>query len=391
MLKLHKLFLNDGDPRSFDQVIEPTDTQRKVLREAKDDIRDHLRERIRVATTAVLGMDRMVSPRFRTQGSWAYKTCVQGAHRPPQEMDWDFGVYLPVTVWTEQGPPPQMAKLYFELVERALEDLCREKGWVLDRSKATCARVRVTTWAHIDVPLYAAPEDKFREVMEKALAFSSPANATRVAAALDERAEFGEMPEAFWEQMDEIHMATRRGEWRRSNPEDVAVWFEDRCEEFGPQLRRVCRYLKSWRDFHWRDGGGPSSVLLVVIVARAFEPVPRRDDLALERSARLLATALAGDVREPGIDDGNEDFNRLTIEERRAASTLADTLARQLYASRQLSVGMAQTAVDNVRRLFGDRIADRTAFIEPDDSADIVRRTPATNGSPPIVGATHAG
>lgn len=391
MLKLHKLFLNDGHPLSFDEVIAPTELQRKTLVDAKNAIRDHLRERIRAATTAVLGMDRMVSPRFRTQGSWAYKTCVQGAHLPPQEMDWDFGVYLPVTVWTEGGPPPQMAKLYFELVERALDDLCRAKGWHLDRTKPTCVRVRINNWAHIDVPLYAAPEEQFREVMEKALAFSSPAQMTRDSVALDERAELGEMPEAFWEQIDGIHMATRKGEWWPSNPEDVALWFEDRCEEHGPQLRRVCRYLKAWRDFHWRDGGGPSSVVLMIIVAQAFEPVPRRDDLALERAARLLAAGLAGDVREPGIDGGGEDFNRLLPAERKSAAGLADTLARQLQVTRSFSAGMAQMAVDNVRGLFGNRVANNSGFVEADDSADIVRRTPAAAGPPPVVGATNAG
>ena len=123
MLKLNKLFYYGNDPRSFDQVIEPTDHQRKTLQDARTLIRDHLRAKIRHATKAELQMDRMVEPRFRTQGSWRYKTCIQPA-QAPQEMDWDFGVYLPVTVWTEKGPPHEMAKTYFDLVERALADRC---------------------------------------------------------------------------------------------------------------------------------------------------------------------------------------------------------------------------------------------------------------------------
>ncbi|TGS04797.1 hypothetical protein EN852_035685, partial [Mesorhizobium sp. M2E.F.Ca.ET.209.01.1.1] len=97
MLNLHSLFLNGDNPDAFDKVISPTEGQRKLLVQAKNKIRDHLREGIRRASTAVLGMERQVEPRFRTQGSWSYKTCIQGAHLPPQEMDWDFGVYLPVT------------------------------------------------------------------------------------------------------------------------------------------------------------------------------------------------------------------------------------------------------------------------------------------------------
>ena len=43
MLTLHKLFLNDGAPSSFDEVIAPTDEQRRKLIAAKNAIRDHLR------------------------------------------------------------------------------------------------------------------------------------------------------------------------------------------------------------------------------------------------------------------------------------------------------------------------------------------------------------
>ena len=90
MLSLHKLFLNGDDSRSFHEVIVPTRQQRETLLAVKNVIRDHLRTTIRQASKTVLGMDRMVDPRFRTQGSWAYRTCVQPAHTPPQEMDWDF-------------------------------------------------------------------------------------------------------------------------------------------------------------------------------------------------------------------------------------------------------------------------------------------------------------
>lgn len=393
MLNLHKLFLNSGSPDSFDEVIEPTAVQRATLIEAKKKIRDRLRASLGTATTTVLGMDHMVKPRFRTQGSWSYKTCVQGAHVPPQEMDWDFGVYLPVTVWTDLGPPALMAKRYFDLVETALDGLCTEEGWKLDRDKTTCVRVRIASWAHIDVPLYAAPETQFDLIMEKAMAATARHRWLRESAALDEDAGLDEMPEAFWEDMDCIHLATRSGEWRPSDPEAVSRWFNDRIDELGEhgeQLRRVCRYLKAWRDYQWQEGG-PSSVLLMVIVARAFQPAPRRDDLALERAAAVLAEGLASDVREHSIDNGEEDFNRLNPEERKNASIQADHLARQLRVSRHLGPGLLQTALDNVLALLGSRIADQLSLIVPDDGGDVVVRTPAAVVAPPVVGATTAG
>lgn len=117
MLKLNRLLFSTAEDDVFIDRIEPSKEQRDLLFAAKNDIRDYLRPRIREATVAVLGMDKAVTPRFRTQGSWSYKTCVQPAWHPPQEMDWDFGVYLPVSVWEDGGPPHAMAKLYFKLVE----------------------------------------------------------------------------------------------------------------------------------------------------------------------------------------------------------------------------------------------------------------------------------
>lgn len=393
MLSLHKLFLNSGTPDSFDEVIAPTDTQRQTLVAAKNTIRDHLRTEIRAATTTVLGMDQMVSPRFRTQGSWAYKTCVQTAHRPPQEMDWDFGVYLPVTVWDEYAPPAKMAKLYFELVEHSLARLCSQQGWQLERGNSRCVRVKITDWAHIDVPLYAAPEEKFHRVVEKAVALDSARGHSlhlRESAALDESAAFGEMPEPFWELMDEIHLATREGNWVPSDPEAVAKWFDDQVLTHGEQLRRVCCYLKAWRDYHWRDGGGPSSVLIMIVVAQTFGATPRRDDLAVEQAATALAKNLGADVHELGIDEGEENFNRMTPEQRAIAVRHADTLAREMNVSRHFGPGLTQTAVDNMRAQFGPRLVNNRELVTSDDGSD-VRRVPAEKVIPPVVGATKAG
>lgn len=393
MLKLHKLFLNDGHTESFDEKIPPNETQRRTLVAAKNAIRDRLRDRIRAASTTVLGMAHAVSPRFRTQGSWAYKTCVQAAHRPPQEMDWDFGVYLPVAVWADNGPPAPMAKLYFELVEKALLDLCDEQGWTLIRDKPRCVRVKIAAWAHIDVPLYAASETEFRQVVEKGVAtanFSTSAS-IRESAALEENADFGEMPEAFWERMEGIYLALRNGTWKESDPEAVALWFNDRVEEHGPQLRRICRYLKAWRDFLWPNGDGPSSVALMIAIAQDFQAKPRRDDLALEHAARSLARALAGDLREPAIDGSAEDFNRLKPEARRAAAARANELATKLQAIRGYSFGLRQDAINTVIQLLGPRIPNDLSFVETDDGADVVRSTPALAVPPPKVNATKAG
>jgi len=75
MLKLNKLFYTSDEQVVFSDNIEPTPEQKKFLVSCKNEIRDHLRPKIQLATITALGMEKAVSPRFRTQGSWSYKTC----------------------------------------------------------------------------------------------------------------------------------------------------------------------------------------------------------------------------------------------------------------------------------------------------------------------------
>ena len=389
MLKLNRLLFATAEEVFIDSI-EPTKNQRDLLFTAKNEIRDHLRPRIREATIKVLGMDKAVTPRFRTQGSWSYKTCVQPAWHPPQEMDWDFGVYLPVSVWEDSGPPHVMAKLYFQLVEGLLRDLCKERGWQLYGGKDTCIRVQINAWAHIDIPLYAAPEEQFVQIVEK--------GALDAARTLDARealvANFAEedFTQQQWEDMVDIMMATRAGEWKPSDPEEVSRWFIDRIEEHTEQLRRVCRYLKAWRDLHWKAGDGPTSVCIMIAVAQSFEPQRGRDDIALERAARALSTALKGDVREPGIAEGLEDFNkRLDEAGRQVASVRAETLASQMQSARLKASHLAGDAIDILRRQLGGRVPYRTDLVEPDGGDDAVRVIGADRVSRPVVKSTSAG
>lgn len=389
MLKLNRLLFATAE-EVFIDCIEPTKAQRQVLFDAKNEIRDHLRPRIREATVKVLGMDKAVTPRFRTQGSWSYKTCVQPAWNPPQEMDWDFGVYLPVSVWEDGGPPHAMAKLYFKLVEDLLQDLCNDKGWKLYTGKDTCIRVQINAWAHIDIPLYAAPEAQFAQIVEKG-AFDAVRTVDAREALVANFAE-EDFTLQQWEDMVDIMMATRAGEWKQSDPEEVSRWFIDRIAEHTEQLRRVCRYLKAWRDLHWKAGDGPTSVCIMIAVAQTFEPQRGRDDLALEKAARALAAALKGNVHEPAIADGKEDFNkRLDADGRQEASARAATLASQLQAARLKASHLAGDAINILRGQLGGRVPYRTDLVEPDSGEDVVRVVGADRVSRPVVKSTSAG
>jgi len=389
MFKLNRLLFATAE-EVFIDCTKPTKAQRQVLFDAKNEIRNHLRPRIREATIKVLGMDKSVTPRFRTQGSWSYKTCVQPAWHPPQEMDWDFGVYLPVSVWEDGGPTHAMAKLYFKLVEGLLQDLCNEKGWKLYSGKDTCIRVQINAWAHIDIPLYAAPEEQFAQIVERG-AFDAvrTLDAREALVANFEEEDFTLQQ---WEDMVDIMMATRAGEWQQSDPEEVSRWFLDRIEEHTEQLRRVCRYLKAWRDLHWKAGDGPTSVCIMIAVAQTFEPQRGRDDLALEKSARALAITLKGNVHEAGIAEGKEDFNkRLDADRRQLASSRAATLASQLQAARLKASHLVGDAIDILRGQLGDRVPYRTDLVELDSGEDAVRVVGADRVSRPVVKSTSAG
>jgi len=392
MLKLNKLFYTSEEQVAFSDNIEPSPEQKKFLVSCKNEIRDHLRPKIQLATITALGMEKAVSPRFRTQGSWSYKTCVQPPFLPPQEIDWDFGVYLPVSVWEENGPPHKMAKAYFVLVESLLSGLCLGKGWKMIPGKDTCIRVQVATWAHIDIPLYAAPEHEFTQIMEKAALEARASCTTHDAASTFDSAEFGEMPEQMWEEIDQIVLATRSGEWKSSNPEAVASWFNDRVLEHKDQLRRVCRYLKGWRDYHWQDGRGPTSVSIMIAVAQAFKPQHGRDDMALEDSAKHLSVAIQGELRELGIDGGAEDFNnRLSPEEKSIAAQKARELASILLQARSYEQDFKRQAITDLQKQLGERIPNRIDLIDTDSGADAIRAIPAKRVVAPVVLSTSAG
>lgn len=379
MLKWNKLLLNDGDLEAFDERIEPTARQRDYLHDCRIKIREHLREGIREASVSVLGLDHVVAPRFRLQGSWSYRTCIQRAHAH-QEMDLDYGVYLPVSAF-EDRRPRVVAKAYFELVESLLRRLCQAEGWTLDSSKATCVRVKVSTWAHIDVPLYAAPEHIFGTIQERSVAIKAEYADFKVGA---------DLSEAFWVQMDEIHLAQRDGTWKPSDPAAVTRWWRALVEEHGEQLRRICRYMKAWRDFCWQ-AGGPSSVALMIALARQFRGRPRRDDLALEDAAAQVALALSGELREPGIDGGREDFLKsMSADDRHTAVEHAKQLAKHLKLARSFGPNMRRDAVDKFRQQLGDRVPNRPDWLETDGAAD-VRAVAATIVTAPVVKATESG
>jgi hypothetical protein len=388
MRKFHKLLHGEG--ALYGELL-PTQQQEDLLRAAKNKIRNRLRARIEAASVAELGVEKPVSPRFRTQGSWAYKSCVQPA-QDPQEMDWDYGVYLPVDVLDDAGTPKVAAAAYFDLVERLLTELSDEEdGWSMGKEKNHCIRVHVADWAHVDVALYAAPAAEFEKVndryVETALNKRMAADSISFAEQLSEAAEIS--TEQSWEDFDDMMVATRKGVWERSDAEEVARWFRQQNEVHGEQLQRVWRYLKAWRDAQWKEGG-PSSVALMLVATRHFEKCIGRDDRALAKVSKYLSGALSQDIFEEGIDP-DHNFNRLNTAERKVASDKATSLASALDQALSDVTSPKSRVIALLRSQWGMRVPDREADVEHDSPAEQVRETPARKVVAPVVGSSYAG
>lgn len=334
MPNFHQVFEKRSEPRCYRTTITPVEAARNKLFEARNKIRKHLIAVIPELTEKAFGPDGRAVPKFYVQGSWAYDTC-NAPCQDGQEMDLDYGVYLPVSTWEESGLPPQhAAKVYFNIIEHALQPLVKKEGWQFGEGKETCVRIHLSGInAHVDVPLYVAPDAEFKRLVEAMATEALVAKAFDSARAIN-FAE-GEIDEQQWHDFEKIALAMRDGTWKDSDPRKVSDWFDSSVRRHGEQLRRVCRYLKGMRDFRWSTGG-PSSILLMICATKVWQKFDGRDDLALLHVLEHIDSLLIGPVFCPEISD--EDFNRIKQNERhdveRWAQQRASVLRDVIYNSR---------------------------------------------------------
>ncbi|HDR0672780.1 TPA: hypothetical protein SIC62_001220 [Pasteurella multocida] len=341
---LHRIFVDREI--GFKKKITPTEQDLGFFNQVKKVVKSHLKTKIK----EFLEQQGLVSiaPKFRIQGSWAYGTCNLPA-KHGQEMDFDYGVYLPVRAFEGFNPDAgasEQAKKYFEQVELMMKDLCHQKNWLLDTSApSSCIRIKIRNNAHMDIPLYAVPDDMFDSLEERNELQVSLDSATAIHESLNYSEwvfeDFNIRSFAEESLMDKniqmIHMARRDGTWQESDCELIRKWFADKLkslENNGQQLRAICRYLKAWRDWQFADKSfQPSSILLMIIACKHYQYHQYRDDLALLSVLEKLPNALNGNVYENIEEHESEDFNRMKEGERVEASQYADALYRNFMAS----------------------------------------------------------
>ncbi|WP_110975950.1 CBASS cGAMP synthase [Acinetobacter sp. WCHAc060042] len=365
---LHRTFRARED--GFITQIKPTSDQRDYLNTCRQKVRATLKQGLAAFIVENGGDPNIIKPKFRLQGSWAYGTCNQPAH-PAQEMDVDYGVYLPNSLLA-QGRSDRVAKAYYLAVETLLQPLADIEDWKLCKDKNTCCRLILEGNAHMDVPLYIVPDLMFDSLVERNNMILDEAKAT---IAKDEYVFKGYhyATESFESEakiieldyITKIHMALRDGNWKDSDCELIRKWYADFLadqEDNGRQLRYIARYLKAWRDHEYNNGGGPSSILLMIVANQNYQYFENRDDLALLYVLKNLPKALLGPVKEPSIPEHtDEDFNRIPEDDRQEAHDLAAELLGVVSAA--IDIESPKTSINFLRSQFGKRIPDDESYV----------------------------
>lgn len=292
MIDYSALLYNTTEQAHFLKNLDLTQDEFEFIDTARKDIRRIIKESLPEVLKSKGIKGEMREPRFYIQGSRSYRTLNRPAIVPPQQSDIDDGVYLPLTIVKEEEKPDEAIELFFDSVNEVLKPLVHEKGWSLVY-KSTCLRVVIAPYAHIDLPLYAIPDDQFL-LLKKAMenrGYNSLGECALDSAALT----WATLPS------DKVLLAHRSSGWIKSDPKRMKTWFQCQVEDKGEQLRRVIRYLKAFRDNSWCNGG-PSSILLMAAACEIFESHDRRDDLALASVVDKISDVFRAGVASP-IDD----------------------------------------------------------------------------------------
>ena len=382
MLNLSALFYTtlDYNP-SFLAELDLLAHEKEYINQAKNDIRATLRASLKECLSKVLRdhdlSDLKVEPKFYIQGSWAYKTLNRPHTAPPQQSDLDDGVYLPMSIMKEHQKPSVASALFFEATEAALAPLVKEKHWKIS-SKPTCIRVEISDYAHIDVPLYAIPDEDF--VLLKAnMEARGYAALTYAMDSANDR----------WTALPTNHvlLAHREDNWIKSDPRAMKDWFVQAVADHGEQLRRVVRFLKAFRDKSWSKGG-PSSILLMAAAVSVFEQRKARDDQALADVVKQLPVVLREGVRSP-IDSAVYLTDSLKADELEDAAARFEEFSR--YLSGAINSTDKQTACNWVLQMLGTRFPNRADLVVAVSVSEIVHATPAEPGPHELVKTTKAG
>lgn len=398
-LNAHKIFTGSPQKNDFLTGLELSAPEKKTLEDARTKTREALRTGIQawnerfkpeqlfeqtllksLSSTPVI-----LKPKFRTQGSYVYGTLNKPEHIPPQQIDIDDGMYIAMPF--AGGRPVMSSAGYFLAVEQILDQtVCKDYKWKIHQKDA-CVRLQISERAHIDIPLYAVAQESYNNLLTEYASIKGAMDA-RV---LDEGIELG-FPLYRNMSVENMMLAHREKGWDKSHPKLMEEWFNHAIDTHGEVLRRVCRYLKGWRDYQWPSCELGSITLMACVVEIFDEDAhlrhERRDDAVLLEVAKALPQKLVGPIKNPVIpgkflDEGWGQSERAEFHKR----------AKELHANVELAITKTYNrsiAIDKFQAAFGMRIPDDETLISVFSEVKILQ-TPAEIMPAPIVGKTASG
>jgi len=343
----HTLFTH-STKSSFLENLRLNSREESLLKETRDEIRKVIVKGFEQQREALLSSHtkyELPTPRFYTQGSFAYRTIIDPAYPPEQQADLDFGIYLPFEKLLADRKPKETARTYFALIESILQAYGK---WDL-KIKNTCIRVILRGGrAHIDLPLYGIPASDFNQVVE-----------AKATLKFNQRTE----DKSTLDKLDPtcVHLAKSDGSWQPSDPRVIRDWIDSSCANYGVsnQIRSICKYLKAWRDEKWSDGGGPSSILLLAVTIHNYRHSSGQHHELLKNIIDVLPNSLSRPVLVPAPIPGDE-YHQEDLRER-----LDETLKQEFkdaFAELKSKYDIAMTtnnahiANNTLIDIFGDRM-----------------------------------
>jgi hypothetical protein len=329
-----------------------------------------------------------LTPRFWTQGSFMYNTL----NRPfgsEQEMDIDDGTYLPMTIF--ESEPKIGHSLLLLLVDSSLKSLEAENtDWVFE-AKDTCGRIKILSEkTHIDVPMYAIPKEQFLKkqlALEgfKERAFFESVNNSAMDKSINDR--------AFYELESElVNLALRTGDkkWLNSDPKIVEDWFNSSCSRIGHHVRKVCRFIKAWRDAQWDVGGGASSISLMVAIVKILDEVAHdSNDISatMKIVAEYLPMEFARGVESPDDTAENLLFPCLSEHSKRENDIMEKLNLLPTILRNAEVAGSKESALELMNQAFGNRLIDIDLIVSK-QAAPAFAKESAIARSPAIISTT---
>lgn len=401
----HKVFHNAPRNNDFRKNITVEDAKIALLRNARNTIREAISDKFTNWESIIPRRElfesqyslpspsitpKIMRPKFRGQGSYAYETLNSPAY-PSQQIDFDDGIFMPATFVTKVGQtnsatPIIRSNKYFQLIEAIVQPVCDAKGWTLVKEKPSCIRVLIDDECHLDLALYSIPDNEFALLIEKANAVANNNNQSAF-----DSIEFADSAYTAL-QSDKVMLAHRTEQWKESDPRKLETWFTESVKDHGEQLRRVCRYLKAWRDYTFEGKCNLSSIALMKCTVDAYDELKgefdqNRDDAAILMVAEKLPSYFndpAGIINpvlpEQKLNDQWDANDKLKY------THAANDLIAHLRTALNQSVNTAGTQ-EKLALILGDRIPEDLSLIVPLSAESVVTgysRSPVKQPSTPL-------